>query len=67
MSLVDEQYLKTPFYGVLRMTEWLEREHRITVNPKRVRRLLRKMGLMAVYPKRNLSRPAPGHQIYRIC
>lgn len=64
MNLMDEQYLKTPIYGVLKMREWLKREHQIIVNPKRVRRFLRKMGLMAVYPKRNLSKPAPGHKIY---
>ena len=64
MHLLDEQYTRTPFYGVLKMREWLEREHKIVVNPKRVRRLLRKMGLMAIYPKRNLSKPAPGHKIY---
>ena len=61
--LLDEQYLKTPFYGVLRMTEWLKRLKE-TVNVKRVRRLLREMGLEALYPKRNLSKPAPGHKIY---
>jgi putative transposase len=64
MNLMDEQYLRTPFFGVLRMKEWLEREHKLIVNPKRVRQLLRKMGLMAVYPKPNLSKPAPGHKIY---
>ena len=64
MQLMDEQYLKTPFYGVLRMTEWLKKKLATPINPKRVRRLLRKMGLMAIYPKRNLSKPAPGHQIY---
>ena len=63
MRLLDEQYMKTPFYGVLRMTEWLKKLKEC-VNPKRVRRLLRKMGLMALYPKRNLSKPAPGHKIY---
>lgn len=64
MRWMDEQYTRTPFYGVLKMTEWLKREHHERVNPKRVRRLLRKMGLVAVYPKRNLSKPAPGHKIY---
>ena len=64
MRLLDEQYTQTPFYGVLRMREWLKREHQIIVNPKRVRRLLRKLGLVAVYPKRNLSKSAPGHKIY---
>jgi len=61
--LLDEQYLKAPFYGVLRMTEWLKRLKE-TVNVKRVRRLLRDMGLEALYPKRNLSKPTPGHKIY---
>ena len=64
MNFMDEQFMKTPFYGVLKMREWLKREHQILVNPKRVRRLLRKMGLVAIYPKRNLSKPAPGHKIY---
>ena len=63
MRLLDEQYMKTPFYGVARMTAWL-RKFKEGVNPKRVRRLLRKMGLMAIYPKKNLSKPAPGHKIY---
>ena len=63
MRLLDEQYMKTPFYGVLKMMEWLK-TIKECVNPKRVRRLLRKMGLMAIFPKRNLSKPAPGHKIY---
>jgi putative transposase len=63
MRLLDEQYTKRPFYGVLRMTEWLRREgHK--VGPKRVRRLLRQMGLEAVYRKPRLSQPAPGHRVY---
>jgi len=63
MRLLDEQYLKTPFFGVLKMTDCLRKlkEH---VNPKRVRRLLRKMGLFAIFPKPNLSKAAPGHKIY---
>jgi putative transposase len=64
MRLLNEQYMKTPFYRVLRMTEWLKKLKEC-VNPKRVRRLLRKMGLMAIYPKRDLSKPAPGHKIYK--
>jgi putative transposase len=63
MKMLDEQYTKRPFYGVLRMTEWLKKLKE-KVNVKRVRRLLRKMGLTAIYPKRNLSKPAPGHKIY---
>jgi len=63
MRLLDEQYTATPFYGVLRMTAWL-RQQGYPVNPKRVRRLLRRMGLESIYPKPRLSQPAEGHRIY---
>lgn len=55
MRLMDEYYLKHPSYGVLRMQDYLMTIG-IAVNEKRVRRLLRLMGLMAIYPKRNLSK-----------
>lgn len=55
MRLLDEQYTRYPFYGVCRMTEWL-RTKGFDVNPKRVRRLLRKLGILAIYPKPNLSK-----------
>lgn len=63
MRLLDEQYTATPFYGIRRMTAWL-RQRGYAVNPKRVGRLMRQMGLEAIYPKRRLSQPAPGHTIY---
>jgi hypothetical protein len=63
MRLLDEQYTRTPFYRVLKMTAWL-RENGHPVNCKRVRRLLRLMGLEAIYPKPRLSLASPGHQIY---
>ena len=63
MRLLDEQYTRTPYYGIRRMTWWLETQGR-PVNAKRVRRLLRRMGLDAIYPKPRLSMPAPGHRIY---
>jgi putative transposase len=63
MRLLDEQYTKTPFYGVLKMTEFL-RSLGYSVNPKRVRRLLRTMGLEAIYQKPNLSQPHPDHTVY---
>jgi putative transposase len=63
MRLLDEQYTRTPFYGVLKMTAWL-RENGHQVNCKRVRRLLRLMGLEAIYQKPRLSIPSPGHQVY---
>jgi putative transposase len=63
MHLLDEQYTATPFYGVRRMTAWL-RQQGYAVNPKHIRRLLRQMGLEAIYPKPRLSQPAAGHAIY---
>ena len=63
MRWLDEQYTRTPFYGVRRMTAWL-RTQGWAVNHKRVARLLRVMGIEAIYPRRRLSQPAPGHQIY---
>ena len=63
MRLLDEQYTRTPFYGVCRMTAWL-RTQGYEVNEKRVRRLLRLMGLAAIYQRPRLSEPAPGHRIY---
>jgi putative transposase len=63
MRLLDEQYMRRPFYGVRRMTLWLGDQGHF-VNSKRVRRLLRLMGLEAIYPKPRLSDPAPGHRIY---
>jgi putative transposase len=63
LDRLDEQYTRTPFYGVRRMTAWL-RGAGYPVNPKRVRRLLRLLGLEALYPKPRTSVPAPGHRIY---
>jgi putative transposase len=63
MRLLDEQYTKTPFYGSPRMTAWLQQQG-YTVNHKRVERLMEVMGLQAIYPKPNLSKPAQGHRIY---
>ena len=63
MRLLDEQYLRTPFYGVRRMTAWLQQEG-YPVDVKRVRRLLRLMGVEALYPKPRLSQRDPDHTIY---
>jgi putative transposase len=63
MRLLDEQYTHRPFYGARRMTYWLGQQG-YGVNVKRVRRLLRQMGLEAIYPKPRLSQPGPGHRIY---
>jgi len=63
MRLIDKQYTHTPFYGVPRMTAWLRRRDH-EVNPKRVRRLMRLMGLEAIYPKPRLSLGAKSHHKY---
>lgn len=64
MRLMDEQYTQTPYYGVERMTAWLRRQG-IGVGHNRVRRLLRLLGLTAVYPKPRLSRPGgPPHRLW---
>jgi len=61
MNRIDEQYTRTPFYGVVKMTAHLKR-HGCDVNVKRIRRLMRQMGLEAIYPKRRLSVSAEGHK-----
>lgn len=63
MRQVDEQFLETPFYGVRQMTWHLRNEGHV-VNEKRIRRLMRLMGLMPIYQKPNTSKPAKGHKVY---
>jgi putative transposase len=63
MRLMDEEYTRHPFYGVERMTGWLTCQG-YGVNAKRVRRLLRLMGLMAIYPKPQLSGGVPRRTVY---
>ena len=64
MRRIDEQYMRTPYYGVGMMYGYLRRRLGHQVNVKRVRRLYRKMGLEAIYPKPNLSRPNAEHKVY---
>ena len=63
MRLIDEQYTRTPFYGSPKMTLWL-RSQGHAVNRKRVARLMRLMGLSAIYPKKKLSVRNPEHRIF---
>ena len=63
MLLIDKQFLDTPFYGVRQMT-WHLRNEGHAVNEKRIRRLMRLMGLMPIYQRPNTSKPAKGHKIY---
>jgi putative transposase len=63
MRRIDELHLELPFYGSRRMTFELNREGR-AVNRKRVRRLMRVMGIEALAPRPGTSKAAPGHKIY---
>jgi putative transposase len=63
MHQIDELLTKYPFYGVDKMTAHLSRQGP-TVNVKRIRRLMRKMGLEAIYPKPNVSQRHPEHRVY---
>jgi putative transposase len=63
MALIDRQYMDTPFYGSRRLGAWLNiRGH--NVNRKRVQRLMRRMGLEAVYWRPSTSKPNPEHRTY---
>jgi putative transposase len=63
MKLIDRCHLEHPYYGSRRIRDWLEDEgHR--VNRKRMQRLMRTMGLAALYPKRNLSLANQAHKVY---
>ena len=63
MRLIDEQYLRTPFWGSRNMTAWLRRQNHM-VNRKRIQRLMQTMGLEGIAPGPSTSRPHPGHKIY---
>jgi putative transposase len=63
MRLLDDRYLDRPTHGVLQMQDYLSDEG-YHVNHKHVRRLLRLMGLMAIYPKKNLSKLGHAEYIY---
>ena len=63
MQQMDTIYTKHPYYGAKRIKHQLQKQGQL-VNIKRVRRLMEKMGMVALYPKRNLSKPAPNHKKY---
>lgn len=58
MRAIDEQYLRTPFYGSRKMAQTFG------VNRKRIQRLMRLMGIEAIYPKRRTTWPGEGHKVY---
>jgi putative transposase len=63
MKLIDEQYTKTPYFGSRKMAVTLN-EKGYQAGRRRIQRLMRLMGLEAIYPKPNLSKPHPEHKIY---
>jgi putative transposase len=63
MALIDRQYLARPYYGSRRMAAWLATQGHV-VNRKRVRRLMRLMGLVAIYQRPNTSKAAAAHKVY---
>jgi putative transposase len=64
MRQLDEEYTRHPFYGSRKLTRWLQNHHGEEVNRKRVQRLMRVMGLVALYPKPRLSQGGKGHKIF---
>jgi len=63
MGLIDREYTEHPFYGSRRLTAWLNEDQGERVNRKRVQRLMRRMGLEAIYPKPKLS-AGRKHKVY---
>ena len=63
LKAIDQQYLATPFYGSRRMRVWLQRQG-YRASRKRVQRLMRTMGLAAIYRRPRTSNPGPGHKVY---
>ena len=63
MRLIDQIHLNYPFYGSRRIRDWFE-DHGMKVNRKCIQRLMRLMGIEALYPKKRTSRPGKGHKIY---
>ena len=63
MRLIDEQYLRTPFYGSRKMVAWL-RSQGYSVNRKRVQRLMRRMGIEAIFRRPRTTRPDTEHKVY---
>lgn len=66
MRVIDEQFLETPYFGSRQMARWLRRRG-YPISRKRVARLMRKMGLSAIYQKPNTSKPSRATRSTRIC
>lgn len=63
-SMIDEVFTKFPYFGSRKMAQYLRRLTGVPLNRKRIQRLMREMGIAAIYAKPNTSKGAPGHKIY---
>jgi len=63
MRQIDKIYTERPFCGSRRIRDWFG-DHGLRVNRKRIQRLMRQMGIQALYPKKKTSRPGKGHKVY---
>ncbi|MFQ5640554.1 MAG: IS3 family transposase [bacterium] len=63
MRQLDEVHLKYPFYGSRRIRDWFE-DHNQVVNRKRIQRLMRIMGIHALYPRKRTTQSGKGHRVY---
>ena len=64
MNLIDRIYTKCPFYGARQIKRVLKRKHKAIVSRPHIRRLMKLMGIEAIYPKPNLSKPNIQNQVY---
>lgn len=64
MRLMDEKHLERPFFGVPRMWEWLKQDKGYKISKCRIERLFKLMGIRAIYPKPNTSKPGKDHKIF---
>lgn len=64
MNLIDQVYTKYPFYGARRIKKALKRKYQLEVNRKHVSRLMKEMGIEAIYPKQNTSQPDNQNRTY---
>ena len=62
--MIDELYTAHPEFGYRRMQVWLEKDYHVVVNHKAVYRHMKEMGIQAVYPRQNTSKPAPENPVY---
>jgi putative transposase len=63
-AVIDRIYTQHPEFGYRRITVWLKKYEGITINHKATIRHMREMGIQAVYPRPNLSKPNPANEVY---